>query len=240
MTEDLVIFFIGLIGVVVGGIITYVVQRRLQEREWREKRKKEIYAPLLDQLVDVEANLYKLTRDPSYPEWSRIREKHLAHFIEPRLKDKLFTFFHVELHNFNISLGVAIDRIKELMKKEILQRLKEEHKEEVQRSRTFLDEAFFWDGLAKLVLKKEDSGGFFGDIFDMPLLEKQYGELEKYFVKAYPFNDFIKDFFSRIKEDPFFGNEDFKKELRLLVQKAQELRSEVEEKMGIYKKEKWD
>lgn len=239
MAEDLVIFLIGVLGVVVGGVITLLVQRNLQKREWRKKRAEEIYAPLLDQLVDVEANLYKLTTDPSYPEWSRMREKHLVHFIEPKLKDRLSTLF-VELHNFNIYLKVAINKIKEPMKKEILQRLKEEHKDEVQRSTPFLDEAFFWDGLAKLVLKKEDTGGFFGYIHDAPLLEKQYDELEKHFETRYPFDDFIKDFSSKIKDDPFFRDKDFKKELRLLLVKIQELTGEIEKKMGIFKKEEWD
>ncbi|TES83847.1 MAG: hypothetical protein E3J91_01460 [Hadesarchaea archaeon] len=240
MAEDLVtIFLIGILGVVVGGIITFAVQRNLQEREWRKKRAEEIYAPLLDQLSDIEANLYKLTKDPSYPEWSRMREKHLVHFIEPKLKDRLLTLF-IELHNFNIYLRVAINRIKEPMKKEILQRLKEEHKDEVQRSTPFLDEAFFWDGFAKLVLKKEDSGGFFGFIHDAPLLEKEYGELEKHFETRYPFDDFIKDFASKIKDDPFFRDGDFKRELRDLVAKTQELKGEVEKKLGIFKKEEWD
>lgn len=247
MAEDLVIFLIGVLGVVVGGVITLLVQRNLQEREWRKKRAEEIYAPLLDQLVDVEANLYELTTnlyelttDTSYPEWSNLREKHLVHFIESKLKDKLSTFFHVELHNFKNYLRIAINKIKEPMRKEILGRLKEEHKDQIQRSTPFLDEVFFWDGLAKLVLKKEDSGGFFGYIHDAPLLEKGYGELEKYFETRYPFDDFIKDFASKIKDYPFFRDGDFKKELQLLLAKTQELKGEVEKKLGIFKKEEWD
>lgn len=237
MAEDLVtIFLIGMVGVVVGGIITFLTQKSIQERAWRKERSDKVYAPLLDQLYEVEANLYKLKKDPSYQILSGIREKHLLHWVKPKLRDKLWRF-EIELHNFNNSLQVAINTVKKPMNEEISQKIKEEHRDEVQRTTPFCNE-FFWNELATLVLKREDSGGFFGDIGEMPMLERSYGELEKYFKTRTPFDDVIKKFASQIKGYPFFKRGDFKRKLKELVFRTQELRSEIEKEMGI-KHEDW-
>lgn len=238
MAEDLGTFLIWIMGVVigvtVGGIITFLVQKSIQGRAWKKERTDKIYAPLLDKLYNVEANLYEFKEyPPSYRILHEIREKHLLHWIKPKLRNKLW-HFDIELQHFVGSIITAINIIKGPVKKEILQKIKEEHKDEVKMTTPFCNE-FFWDELAKLVLKKEDNGGFFGriDIATDRILKSSYGDLEKYFETRISFDNFIKDFASKIKEYPFFKHEDFKGKLRRLVEKTQELRGEVEKEMKI-------
>lgn len=223
-------FLIGVMGVAVGGIVTFIAQRKIQERAWKKERAEKIYAPLLDQLNGVEANLYKLTTSPSYPEWRGIRERHLSHWIKPELRKKLWIFFEVELHNFNVGLIAIINDIKEPMKEEILQKIKEERRDEVQRTTPSSSE-FFWNELAKLAVKREETGGFFGGIDTYPSIRSGYSQLEKDFETEMPLDNFIKNFASKIKDKPLL--KEVKEELKGLISKTQDLRQEVEKEMGL-------
>lgn len=225
---DLDTFIIGLLGVVVGGFITFITQRLIQEREWKKERAEEIYAPLLDQLGDVELSLNGLVTSPYYEEWQRLREKHLFHWIKPELKEKLGGFF-VELHNFNIGLIIAISHTKVQLKEEILQKIKEERRKEVQRTTPFGSE-YFWDELARLVLKKEEAG-FWGSVRNHDMVARDYHELEKDFETPMPLDDFIKNFASKIKDRPL--QKEVKDKLKELFFKTQDLRREVEKEMGL-------
>jgi hypothetical protein len=187
---DLDTFIVAMLGVVIGSFITFISQRKIQERAWKKERAEEIYAPLLDQLRDVEANLCKLTPNPSYPEWQGLRERHLLHWIKPELREKLWKFFDVELHNFNIGLINTINGVRELGQKEILQNIKEERRDEIKRTTPF-SSILFWHELVKLVLKKEESG-FLGDISYYPRMKSEYSELEKDFKVGGPFRQLHK------------------------------------------------
>lgn len=236
-TMDLDTFIVAMLGVVAGGFVTFIVQRSIQERAWKKERAEEIYAPLLDQLGEVEANLNRLVTNPSYPEWRGLRERHLFHRIKPELKEKLWKFFDVELHNFNIGLVVAINLVSESVKKEILQKEKEEERGEIQRTTHYLRRKFLSE-CAKLVLVRYIG---FGGIGTYQQLKKDYSELEKkYFEKRMPFNDFIENLASKIKDHPFFKEGNFKEELMQLITKTQELRREVEKEMNVReKREAW-
>lgn len=229
-------FLIGMIGVVVGSIITFMTQRQLQERAWKKKRAEEIYAPLLDQLYEVEADLNRLERKFSYPEWGGLRKKHLLHWIKPDHKEKLWNFFVVKLHNFNIGLTESIKRIKEPLKEEILQKIKEEKIDQLKRTQPLVDE-YFWNQLAKIVLQRDEIG-FLGGVDDYLKIRYYYDELEKDFkTEKVPFDDFVKSFASKFRDDPLL--KEVKEEHEKLLGETQDLQREVKKEMGIKDKD-WD
>jgi hypothetical protein len=226
---DLDTFVVAMLGVFAGGVITFITQRLIQEREWKKERAEEIYAPLLDQLGDVEAKLYRLEINPSYPEWKGLRERHLFHSIKKGLKEKLWRFFDVDLHNFNVGLIAAINQIKPQMKEEILQKIKEEPGSDVQRHIRYTIE-FFWDELAKLVFKKEETG-YLGGVDNYEMVARNYCELQKVFETPMPLEDFIKNFASKIKDRPLL--KEVKDELKGLLFKTQDLRREIEKETRV-------
>jgi hypothetical protein len=226
---DLDTFVVAMMGVVVGGIVTFIVQRKIQERAWKKEKAEKIYAPLLDQLNDVEAKLYRLEVNPSYPEWKGLRERHVLYWIKPELKEKLWKFFDVELHNFNIGLITTINEIKPQIKEEILQKIKVERRGEVQKTTSFSSE-FFWDELAKLIIKKEESG-YLGGIDSYSMVRSNYDQLGKDFETGLHLDIFTKDLVSKFKDKPFL--EEFRKELKGFIFKNQELMREVEKEMCV-------
>jgi hypothetical protein len=221
-------FIVALLGAIFGGLITFITQRLYQEREWKKKRAEEIYAPLLDQLGDVEANLNGLITNPSYPEWQGLRERHLFHWIKLELKEKLWKFF-VELHNFNIRLIATIKEIYPQIKEEILQKIKAEWRAKVQETMPFKDRSF-WVELARLVIKKEEDG-YLGDIDNYEMVERNYRELEKNFETPMPLEAFIKNFASKNKDIPLL--KEVKGELKELLSTTQDLRREVEKETRV-------
>ena len=231
MAEDLVtIFLIGMMGVGVGGIITFVVQRNLQKRAWGKERAEAIYAPLLDQLYEVEADLNKLERKFLYSEWEGLRKKHLLHWIKPDLKEKLWNFFVVKLHNFNIGVTESIKRIKEPLKEEILGKIKEEKIDQLKRTQPLVNE-YFWNQLAKIVLQRDEIG-FLGAMDNYPKIRYYYDELEKDFkTKEVPFDDFVKSFASKFRDDPLL--KEVKEEQEKLLGETQDLQRKVKKEMGI-------
>jgi hypothetical protein len=226
---DLDTFLVGMLGAVVGGVVTYIIERQIQARAWKREEIEEIYAPLLDQLGDVEAKLYRLETHPSYPEWKGLRERHLFHLIKKGLKEKLWKFFDVDLHNFNIGLIATIKEIYPQIKEEILQKIKAEWRAKVQETTPFKDRVF-WIELAKLVIKKEEDG-YLGGIDNYEMVARNYRELEKDFETPMPLEDFIKNFASKIKDRPLL--KEVKDELKGLLFKTQDLRREVEKEMGL-------
>jgi hypothetical protein len=227
---DLDTLIAALLGVGAGGLLTFTAQMLIQKRVWKKERAEEIYAPLLDQLGDVEGNLNTLTElNPSYPEWKGLRERHLLHWIKPELKDKLWKFFDVDSSRFNIGLINVINDIKDIAKEEISQNIKEERRDEVKKTTPFCS-TLFWYELAKLVFKKEESG-FLGDTSYYPRIKTEYGELEKDFKVKMPFDDFIKNLASKIKGKP--SVDEVKKEWKERISKTKELMREVEKELRI-------
>jgi len=236
MTEILVTFVIGMGGVALGGFITYMVQRQIQERALRNERAEKIYAPLLDQLDIVEAQLNYLKLDVSWPEWQGLREKHLIHFIAPGLKEKLWEFFVAELHNFNLAIEAAVNTVSVSVKEDILQKTKEKERGALlTTSPHYLGQDFLNQCAKRVLIEYIGFGGI-----DNPQLERNYSELEKkYFEKKIPFNDFIANLASKIKDHPFFKDGRFKGELEQLIAKTQELRREIKKEMKIKNKDEW-
>jgi len=103
----------------------------------------------------------------------------------------------VELHNFNVGLIASINAVKEPMKEEILQKIKEKERDKVQRTTPFCYE-FFLGQTSQTCTQKRGNWGFWGSIDTYSMVRSGYSQLEKDFKTKMLLDDFIKDFASKI------------------------------------------
>jgi len=93
MAGELITFLIGMVGVSVGGIITFIVNRKLQNQIWSHERARDIYAPILTQLGQAEdSDLNQLKHKFWYSKWDKLRKNPLFYWIKPDIKKKAFFF----------------------------------------------------------------------------------------------------------------------------------------------------
>lgn len=235
MVDELTSFLIGMAGVAVAGIATYIANKKLQDRTRSYEIAREVYAPISTQLDQAEIyDLNQLEHKFSYPKWDELRKNPLFYWIEPDTNKKLYSF-QVDLHNFNVGLIASINKIKKQMKDEILKRIKEEKIDQLQRTQPLVSE-YFWDELAKVVLQSDEIG-FLGGVSTYLKIEEYYKGLEKDFKKELPFHDFVKSIASRFKDDPLLKQ--VKDEQEKLFRECQALQKEIRKQMGI-KRKRWD
>ena len=231
MVDDLVVVLVSMAGVLGGGLFAFVAQKNIQEKSWRRKIEEEIYAPILDQLYDVGDHLTNLTIELSYPEWQGLREHHKLHWIRPELEKKLWSYFEVDLVNFDKYLATAINLTREALAKEISRKIKKEERAKIQKTVLYTN-PLFWQDLSKLVIKKVNDGRSISTI-TYTLTKVQYDVLEGSFKTRTSFDDFLAESVSNAKNHPFFKEGDFGKELKSMLGKNQELKLEIKKEMGI-------
>lgn len=228
-------FLIGMVGVAVASVVTYIANIKLQNRARSYEIAREIYAPLLNILRQAESDdLNRLGHKFSIQKWDELRNNRLFYWVKEDIDKHLFSF-QVNLHNFNRGLIASINKkIKPQMKNTIFKRIKEEKLDQLQRTQPLVSE-YFWNELAKIVLQSKEIG-FLGGVSTSLKIKQDYEGLKKDFKKNMPFYDFVKGIASKFKDDPLL--KEVKDEQKKLFGECWALQDEIRGQMGI-KRIRW-
>ncbi len=96
---------------IIGALATYIVMSKIERKKEKKQLNREIYAPLYDEIIELQTQCSSYSRYQSTSEWNNLKNKHLIHFIEqPELLKKLKKIYNSKIHNFFISGINAADK----------------------------------------------------------------------------------------------------------------------------------
>jgi len=111
---------IGLIGVLVGGFITYYVQKRMQERVWKKEYFDKVYVPLHREISDTIPLIKDFQKDLKRDEWYRIYSvEKLDWSLPEKLRNDIVNFYATS-HEYSRAVHNALVAIKGSIISELL------------------------------------------------------------------------------------------------------------------------
>lgn len=120
--EILIPAIIGIVGVAVGSIISYLAQRKLMSMGWKRDLRLEALYPLITESEIIEKALGRSDIYIPQEAWEDVRKKHLQHEIEgmdTKILERIKGFY-IRVDNHNISLRMLYDRMTDELRNVIL------------------------------------------------------------------------------------------------------------------------
>ncbi|MBI5253326.1 MAG: hypothetical protein HY930_02865 [Euryarchaeota archaeon] len=118
--QYLITGLIGLIGVFVGGFITYHVQKRMQELVWNKEYFEKVYVPLHREISNMIPVIKEFQKDLKRDEWDRIYGAEKLDWVLPEeLRNDLLNFYATS-HKYSEAVYNASVAIKGCVTSELL------------------------------------------------------------------------------------------------------------------------